>query len=134
MWNMERNNKSNMNSTPTFSICCKDGAVVLPREENAPEPLSSLLHGSERSAGFRRNIRVYNSMFATCSSGGWLQALQTYLFSTIDNYTIKQLLIQAATNKFFMTGICPLGNLVELLPLVPLQGHQFQVDHMPLAD
>lgn len=70
MWNMERNNKSNMNATPTFSICCKDGAVVLPREENAPEPLSSLLRGSERSTAFRRNIRVYNSMFAMCSSGG----------------------------------------------------------------
>ncbi|XP_063942021.1 uncharacterized protein LOC108209912 isoform X3 [Daucus carota subsp. sativus] len=105
MWNMERNNKSNMNSTPTFSICCKDGAVVLPREENAPEPLSSLLHGSERSAGFRRNIRVYNSMFATCSSGGWLQALQTYLFSTIDNYTIKQLLIQMLCKTMLLSSL-----------------------------
>ncbi|KAL1830361.1 hypothetical protein ACET3Z_000012 [Daucus carota] len=29
-------------------------------------------------------------------SSGWLQALQTYIFSTIDNYTPKQVLIQIA--------------------------------------
>lgn len=70
MWNMERNNKSNMNAPPTFMLCCKNGAVVLPREEPPPEPLSSLLYGDESSTHFRQNIRVYNSMFAMCSSGG----------------------------------------------------------------
>lgn len=70
MWNLERNNKSNMNAAPTFSLCCKNGAVLLPPEELPPEPLASLLNGGSNSAHFRQNIRVYNSMFAMCSSGG----------------------------------------------------------------
>nr|XP_017221481.1 PREDICTED: uncharacterized protein LOC108198228 [Daucus carota subsp. sativus] len=70
MWNLERNNKSNMNAAPTFSLCCKNGAVLLPPEELPPEPLASLLNGGSNSAHFRQNIRVYNNMFAMCSSGG----------------------------------------------------------------
>ena len=70
MWDQERNNKSNRNAPPIFSLCCKSGQVVLPREEQPPEPLASLLLGSPKSTHFRQNIRVYNCMFAMCSSGG----------------------------------------------------------------
>ncbi|XP_017221469.2 uncharacterized protein LOC108198216 [Daucus carota subsp. sativus] len=70
MWNQERNNKSNMNARPTFMLCCKNGSVVLPPEDFAPEPLRSLLSTSEKATHFKQNIRVYNSMFAMCSSGG----------------------------------------------------------------
>nr|XP_017228109.1 PREDICTED: uncharacterized protein LOC108203621 [Daucus carota subsp. sativus] len=67
---MERNNKSNPNAAPIFSLCCKSGQVVLPPEKHAPEPLSSLLYGGSSTKHFRKNIRVYNCMFAMCSSGG----------------------------------------------------------------
>lgn len=70
MWIMERNNKSSKNNQPTFSICCKNGQVCLPREKQPPEPLASLLSGIPQTLHFKLNIRVYNSMFAMCSSGG----------------------------------------------------------------
>nr|XP_017219408.1 PREDICTED: uncharacterized protein LOC108196575 [Daucus carota subsp. sativus] len=70
MWDVERNNKKSRNAAPTFSLCCKSGQVVLPPEKHAPEPLASLLYGGPKSTHFRKNIRVYNCMFAMCSSGG----------------------------------------------------------------
>ncbi|WOH01414.1 hypothetical protein DCAR_0520798 [Daucus carota subsp. sativus] len=70
MWDMERNNKSNRNAAPSFSLCCKSGQVILPLEDHPPEPLASLLNGGPKSPHFRQNIRVYNCMFAMCSSGG----------------------------------------------------------------
>ncbi|WOG92308.1 hypothetical protein DCAR_0311571 [Daucus carota subsp. sativus] len=54
------------NSSSTFA----SGQVVLPPEKHAPEPLASLLYGGPKSTHFRKNIRVYNCMFAMCSSGG----------------------------------------------------------------
>ncbi|WOH11487.1 hypothetical protein DCAR_0830974 [Daucus carota subsp. sativus] len=70
MWEQERNNKSHRNAPLIFSLCCKSGQVVLPREQQPPEPLASLLNGGPKSSHFRQNIRVYNCMFAMCSSGG----------------------------------------------------------------
>ena len=70
MWDMERNNKSNRNAPPSFSLCCKSGQVILPLEDHPPEPLASLLNGGPKTPHFRQNIRVYNCMFAMCSSGG----------------------------------------------------------------
>ncbi|XP_074380241.1 uncharacterized protein LOC141721294 isoform X1 [Apium graveolens] len=67
MWNMERNNKSNKNAAPTFSLCCKKGQVSLPPERQPPEPLASLLYFSKH---FLLYIIVYNALFAMCSSGG----------------------------------------------------------------
>ncbi|XP_017233363.2 uncharacterized protein LOC108207426 [Daucus carota subsp. sativus] len=70
MWNVERNNKSSKGSQPTFSLCCRNGQVVLPKEKKAPEPLQSLFTSDRRSKNFKKNIRVYNAMFAMSSSGG----------------------------------------------------------------
>ncbi|XP_074327016.1 uncharacterized protein LOC141664957 [Apium graveolens] len=66
MWDHERHNKSNKNAPATFSLCCKNGQVELPKEKQPPESLASLLTSNH----FRPNIRVYNAMFAMCSSGG----------------------------------------------------------------
>ncbi|WOG92442.1 hypothetical protein DCAR_0311711 [Daucus carota subsp. sativus] len=70
MWNMERNNKSIKTVPPTFSLCCRNGQVVLPKEKKPPELLQSLLTSDQRSKNFKKNIRVYNAMFAMSSSGG----------------------------------------------------------------
>ena len=43
---------------------------MLPLEEQPPGPLASLLNSSPKSKQFQHNIRVYNCMFAMCSSGG----------------------------------------------------------------
>ncbi|XP_074352042.1 uncharacterized protein LOC141691202 [Apium graveolens] len=70
MWNEERNNKSSMNSTPTFTLCCKDGQVRLPPEKKPPPFLASLLSGGEKSSHFKKNMRPYNSLFQFTSIGG----------------------------------------------------------------
>lgn len=41
MWNQEKNNKSNKNATPTFSIRCRNGQV-LPTEKPLPPFLEEL--------------------------------------------------------------------------------------------
>ena len=70
MWIVERNNKSRKNAQPTISLCCRDGMVSLPVEDQPPEYLASLLNGGPKTSHFRANIRVYNCMFSMCSSGG----------------------------------------------------------------
>ncbi|XP_074361234.1 uncharacterized protein LOC141701490 [Apium graveolens] len=70
MWNMERNNKSNKNSSPTFSLWCKNGQVQLSPEKQPPEPLRSLLYGNDMTIHFKLNHHLYNSLFVICSSGG----------------------------------------------------------------
>ncbi|XP_074377930.1 uncharacterized protein LOC141719449 [Apium graveolens] len=70
MWNEERNNKSNKNSPPAFSICCKNGQVELTKERPPPPFLYYLLSGSEKTAHFLKNIRTYNSLFQFTSLGG----------------------------------------------------------------
>lgn len=63
---MERN-KSEKNKQPTFSLGCRNGQVELPKEKHVPEPLASLLRNSLH---FIYDIKVYNCLFAMCSTGG----------------------------------------------------------------
>lgn len=70
MWNAERNNKSNKYHSPTFSMCCKNGQVDLPPERQPPTFLKELLSGGPKTAHYKKNIRIYNSMFAFTSLGG----------------------------------------------------------------
>lgn len=70
MWNEERNNKGYKNSEPTFSLCCRDGQVVLPEERQPPPYLAALLSGDHKSTHFKNNVRSYNSMFQFTSLGG----------------------------------------------------------------
>ncbi|XP_074336458.1 uncharacterized protein LOC141673604 [Apium graveolens] len=58
MWNEERNNKSNKNSPPTFSICCKNGQVELSKERPPPPFLYYMLSGGEKTVHFLKNIRT----------------------------------------------------------------------------
>ncbi|CAH9137149.1 unnamed protein product [Cuscuta epithymum] len=70
-WYEERVRKSPAGKPPKFSPCCNQGDVVLPAMEEPPEPLKSLIFGSdERSRHFLENIRSYNAMFAFTSMGG----------------------------------------------------------------
>lgn len=44
--------------------------VELEKEPQTPEPIASLLYGTEKSKHFKQNTRVYNFMFAFTSMGG----------------------------------------------------------------
>ncbi|XP_074359006.1 uncharacterized protein LOC141698233 [Apium graveolens] len=70
MWNHERNNKKATKKPPTFSLCGKNGQIILKKEKQPPEPLASLLTGGSRFRHFKENIRMYNCMFAMSSTGG----------------------------------------------------------------
>ncbi|XP_074323776.1 uncharacterized protein LOC141660687 [Apium graveolens] len=69
MWNHEKNNKSSPNKPPTFSLCCKNGQVVLDKEKQHPEPLATLLTSGVHFKHFKQNIRFYNCRFAMSSTG-----------------------------------------------------------------
>ena len=70
MWNEERSNKSCKNSPPMFSLCCKNGQVLLPPERPPPPFLASLLSGGEKASHFKKYIRTYNALFQFTSLGG----------------------------------------------------------------
>ncbi|XP_035829924.1 uncharacterized protein LOC118479488 [Helianthus annuus] len=71
MWYEERNKNTKSSDGTTFSSCCQDGKVLLPRLLEAPEPLRSLLdYNDTGTVRFREHIRVYNSMFCFTSFGG----------------------------------------------------------------
>lgn len=70
MWNEERNNKGSSRSEPTFSLCCRDGQVVLEPVKQPPPYLAALLSGGDKTTHFLNNIRTYNSMFQFTSIGG----------------------------------------------------------------
>ncbi|KAF7812516.1 putative AT hook motif-containing protein [Senna tora] len=56
---------------PKFSLCCKQGKVVLPSVKRPPKLLEDLFTMKDpRSADFMKEIRNYNNMFAFTSMGG----------------------------------------------------------------
>ncbi|GKB53725.1 hypothetical protein Tco_0904478 [Tanacetum coccineum] len=66
--NKEINNKGNKDKVLTFSLCCQQGKVLLPRFKDTPEPLKRLLDYTQPSTStFRDLIRVYNGMFCFTS-------------------------------------------------------------------
>nr|GEY94475.1 hypothetical protein [Tanacetum cinerariifolium] len=70
MWYEERTNKARNAVNPTFSICCQDGKVWLPKFHEAPPPLNKLLDYTDPATSkFREKIRVYNSIFSFTSFG-----------------------------------------------------------------
>ncbi|GJZ06286.1 ATP-dependent DNA helicase PIF1-like protein [Tanacetum coccineum] len=70
MWYEKRNNKANKDQNPTFSLCCQQGKVLLPRFKDTPEPLNRLLdYNQPATSTFRDLIRVYNGMFCFTSFG-----------------------------------------------------------------
>ena len=51
-------------------MCCTEGKIILPEQEQYPEELRELLTGNNvRSRRFRQNIRSYNSALAFTSAG-----------------------------------------------------------------
>jgi hypothetical protein len=71
MWSLERAEKRETNNAPTFSLCCRKGNIALPKIQEPPRLLSSLLHGQDiRSKHFMERIRGYNMMFSFTSMGG----------------------------------------------------------------
>ncbi|XP_071697343.1 uncharacterized protein [Rutidosis leptorrhynchoides] len=70
MWYEERTNKAKKSKTPTFSLCCQSGKVLLPKHKEAPSPLKNLLdYNDPTTSKFREQIRIYNSMFCFTSFG-----------------------------------------------------------------
>lgn len=71
MWYNERVNKRRNTRTPTFALCCLQGAVQLPLLKEPPEVLKKLLEGNDLlSKHFQKNIRAYNMIFSFTSIGG----------------------------------------------------------------
>lgn len=70
MWYAERSCKARTSADPTFSICCQDGKVLLPKFNQTPPPLDKLLDYEDSSMSkFRDQIRIYNGMFCFTSFG-----------------------------------------------------------------
>ncbi|GJQ97094.1 DNA helicase PIF1, ATP-dependent [Tanacetum coccineum] len=64
----ERVNKGSRFVNPSFSLCCKEGKIQLPKFNPTPQPLHNLLNYNDpATARFRDQIRVYNSMFSYTS-------------------------------------------------------------------
>ncbi len=69
MWIKERLAKST-NNNPQFSLCCKNGKVLLSNLPTTPQELEVLLTSKESSAvRFRDQIRMYNLVLAFTSLG-----------------------------------------------------------------
>ncbi|XP_071704021.1 uncharacterized protein [Rutidosis leptorrhynchoides] len=70
MWYEERSNKPKKTANPTFSLCCQDGKLLLPKLKDPPMLLKTLLdYTATSTAKFREQIRIYNSMFSFTSFG-----------------------------------------------------------------
>lgn len=70
MWDKERVNKGNRNSSPQFSLCCGKGEIKLPKVKPTPQFLLDLHKDKEKATNFRRCIRSYNAMVNFSSIGG----------------------------------------------------------------
>ena len=70
MWKEERVNKNVTKGTPEFSLCCCRGQINLPKVPPTPSYLWQLYNDPEKGNSFKRNVRLYNTMFAFTSMGG----------------------------------------------------------------
>ncbi|XP_017217515.2 uncharacterized protein LOC108195093 [Daucus carota subsp. sativus] len=70
LWKEERVNKNVKKGMPEFSICCCRGQINLPKVPPTPSYLMQLYNDPKKGKSFRRNIRLYNTMFAFTSMGG----------------------------------------------------------------
>lgn len=70
MRSAECNNKSTKYHNLTFSICCRNGQVQIPPERHPPPFLVDLLSGGPWTTDYKKNMRIYNSLFAFTSLGG----------------------------------------------------------------
>src|SRR5438876_1230873 len=75
-WMEEKDRNSNRMS-PTFSICCAHGKVLLPRLIEPPPYLLNLYTSSESDAvSFHKNIRCYNNVLACTFFGADIEKFQ----------------------------------------------------------
>ncbi|XP_017217100.2 uncharacterized protein LOC108194658 [Daucus carota subsp. sativus] len=72
MWKEERSNKDNIHGIPKFSLCCGDGKIKLPPAPRTPSYLWQLYNDPKKGPMFQQCSRVYNSMFAFTSTGGYV--------------------------------------------------------------
>lgn len=70
MWKEERCNKNVTKGIPIFSICCKKGQIVLPKNPRTPSYLWQLYNDPVKGKHFKKCSRIYNSIFAFTSTGG----------------------------------------------------------------
>lgn len=71
MWKYERTKQQDRINSWGFSLCCGEGKVELPKLRETPVELKNLLDGSDQlSKSFCTNSRMFNSVFASTSTGG----------------------------------------------------------------
>lgn len=70
MWRFEQTEQEQRLNSDKFYLCCGNGKVRLPLLKETPPELKSLLDGSNnKSALFKKSIRLYNNAFAFTSVG-----------------------------------------------------------------
>lgn len=72
MWKEERMNKDNIHGIPRFNLCCGDGKIKLNPVPKTPSYLWQLYNDPKKGSIFQQCLRVYNSMFAFTSTGGYM--------------------------------------------------------------
>lgn len=71
LWYEEKIQKGFNARFPKFSLCCRQGRIVLPPSPCPPQILHDLFHKNDRRCKFfLSNIRSFNNMFAFTSMGG----------------------------------------------------------------
>ena len=72
MWKEERVNKNSIHGIPKFNLCCGDGKIKLEPCPKTPSYLWQLYNDPKKGPIFQQCSRVYNSMFAFTSTGGYV--------------------------------------------------------------
>jgi hypothetical protein len=71
MWYDERIKKDRNPTVPKFSMCCKQGRILIAPWPDLPKPLHDLYYKNDKKSKlFMENIRCFNSMFSFTSMGG----------------------------------------------------------------
>ncbi|GJU87647.1 ATP-dependent DNA helicase PIF1-like protein [Tanacetum coccineum] len=99
----ERNNKANKDQNPTFSLCCQQGKVLLPRFKDTPEPLNRIDHSINKGRGlytFRINGQNYNRIGSLLPTEG-TQPSEEGVDGTIVGSLIRMLDANSAIAKAF---------------------------------
>src|SRR6266487_4322786 len=70
MWYDERIKKDRNPTVPKFSMCCKQGRILIAPWPDLPKPLHDLYYKNDKKSKlFMENIRCFNNMFSFTSMG-----------------------------------------------------------------
>ncbi|XP_016173448.1 uncharacterized protein LOC107615951 [Arachis ipaensis] len=104
MWDKERLSRTNGHARPYFGLCCMDGNVELPVLKLAPKILQDFhFKDDDMSRYFKKNIRLFNSMFSFTSMVGRIN-------NNINNGTAPLTLLLSGQNNHCVGSLLPSVN------------------------